>query len=710
MAQIKERANLVADEKRISILRQRCMERKSDAFRNIALPLANALQTSAHIESWQVRRGLCTRNILSSAVFEIDDLELLVGRLAPQPESLSEIDLEKARNFLQKYPQPGGQTGHCELFLEDIMRVGIDGVSRKIHDLMRHSKNQERDTYRSFLYALDGLSTMVRNAANCACESLPNQSPERQIELNAIVDSCNRIAHHPPESFRDAIQLLWLVLFGVQYGESVGLVGPGHLDRVLYPYFQRDIESGRLTRERALLLIESLYLLLNEFIPDGLAIPVMVGGRDSQGEDVTNELSYLCLEALRRTKLIYPTVGICWHEGTPNDLVMLAIDLIVRGYPNPAFFGDDIIQTGLKNLGVPPAEACNYINSTCVEITPVGASNVWVASTYYNLCGILLEHIKTQLDEPAGTFENFKHGFRKRLFEQIENEVAGQNRCRLERQQYGRKPLQSVFTRDCIARGKDIDDGGAIYNWVECSFVGLANLADSLHTINEEIFARKNMSFAEMHAILERNFEGYEKVRRRFLNGYPKYGQGNKAVDALIAETVDAISAECKRFKMAPDDSHYVPGAFVWIMHEQLGRRTGATPDGRKAGFPFADGAGPAQGRESQGPTTAILSTTSWKHHPFIGGIAFNMKFNTSIFNSPASIARLRDLIITFLRRGGFEVQINVVDAGTLRKARKNPEQYHDLVVRIGGYTDFYTRLSTEMQEEILLRTEYDKI
>jgi formate C-acetyltransferase len=161
---------------------------------------------------------------------------------------------------------------------------------------------------------------------------------------------------------------------------------------------------------------------------------------------------------------------------------------------------------------------------------------------------------------------------------------------------------------------------------------------------------------------------------------------------------------------MEPDGSPFVPGAFAWTMHEFLGRQCGVTPDGRRAGTPFADGCGPAQGRESRGPTAAILSTTSWDHAPMIGGLAYNMKFSGGLFAGPESLARLRDLVLTFLRRGGFETQINVVSRETLARARTHPDEYRDLVVRIGGYTDYFTRLSPEMQDELMLRTEYAEV
>jgi formate C-acetyltransferase len=167
------------------------------------------------------------------------------------------------------------------------------------------------------------------------------------------------------------------------------------------------------------------------------------------------------------------------------------------------------------------------------------------------------------------------------------------------------------------------------------------------------------------------------------------------------------VADTCATFTVDPDDSPYVPGAFAWVMHERLGRETGATPDGRRAGFPFADGCGPAQGRESHGPTAAVLSVTSWDHSPMVGGLAYNLKFNGALFRSPEGFEGLKTLLLTFLRRGGFEAQVNVMDNEVLKKAQAHPEAYRDLVVRIGGYCDYFTRLSPEMQDELILRTEF---
>ena len=697
-------------------LRQRCLQRKPyhipmDGDPRIA---ARSLAASRGIPSWTLRRGLLSRDLLRGMPLEVDDLELLAGRLAAdRPEWQAEREQALAE-LREKEPHlyTPGQTGHCQLDFSRLFALGIDGLKADLQARKAQTSGKTAEVYQSFWDALDGLSSMIENAGRTAEAARAGASARRAAELERMAAACRSTAHLPPDSFFEALQLLWLVILGTTFADRAWLISPGRLDRVLWPYYQADIEAGRMTPGEALVLIEALYLLLNENIPDGLAIAVMAGGRDSQGNDTTNPLSYLCLEALRRTRLVYPTVGICWHPETPRDLSELAVELITRGCPNPAFFGDETIQSGLKQYGVPPDEACEYINSTCVEITPCGSSNVWVASPYFSTPQILLDEIAAHVEAGTqpDTFDEFLAGFRARLAREIAAAAAAENQNREQRREFGGKPLQSVFTRDCIERGRDIDDGGARYNWVECSFVGLANLADSLHVLRGEVFEKRRLTLSQMHGLLRSNFEGNENERLRFLNGYPKYGNACPAVDELVGRVVEFARAECAKQRMEPDGSPFVPGAFCWIMHEMLGRACGATPDGRRAGFPFADGCGPAQGRERGGPTQAVLSVTSWDASPLIGGAAFNLKFGASLFNSAGPVERLRDLIFTFLSLGGFETQVNVVDASVLKDAQANPEAYRDLVVRIGGYTDYFTRLSPQMQAEVILRTEYGSL
>ncbi|MBN2449966.1 MAG: hypothetical protein JXR77_06235 [Lentisphaeria bacterium] len=695
------------DDGRIRTLRERCFARKGLAWRDTSAAAVVALRSTEAIPSWQTRKGVVVRERLGALRFALDDAELLAGRLAPAGPGERE-EAAGAAKALRGYPAAGGQTGHCELDRSRIFRHGIDGMLAELATRLQDASGTAAAALDSFRQALLGLSEMIEHAALTAEALQEGADPERCRELEQIAISCRRVAHGPPATFRDAVQLLWLMDLAVMLGEQVSLVVPGHLDRTLWPFYARDRAAGRLEDPEALALLECLYILVNEAIPDGLAMSVMVGGRDPAGADVTNPLSFLCLEALRRTRMIYPTVGICWHEGTPRELTDLGVELIGLGIPNVAFFGDATIQKGLRGLGLPEVESCGYINSTCVEITPVGASNAWVASPYFSTPGILLDEVAAQAASarPAADFPAFLDAYRARLGERIAGAAAEQNRLREVRRLQGRKPLQSVFTRDCIERARDIDDGGARCNWVECSFVGLANLVDSLHVIRSEVFGQALLSFSDLQRVLEADFVGFEAVHHRFL-AYPKYGNADAAVDGLFDDIIRFAAAECRRQRMAPDGSAFVPGAFCWVMHERLGSTCGATPDGRRAGTAFADGCGPAQGREHRGPTAAILSTTAWDHSPLIGGAAYNMKFPAALFRERTSREGLRDLLLTFLRRGGFETQINVVDAETLRAARREPERHRDLVVRIGGYTDYFVRLSAGMQDEVIRRTEF---
>lgn len=695
---------------RIQRIRSRIPARKRKMITWTGDPrlILKSLENSSHISSRQIRRGMLTLDLLSKIPLEIDADELLAGRLAAENDSAARVAAEKVLN--QKFSDffTPGITGHCELDYSRLFHRGIVGLRGEIQQLADESEDEAQAAYVSFDLALEGLSELALNAARTAVQAQNHATRTRQAELKEIADSCTRISQHPPQTFRDALQLHWFTILATGFAEHATLVSPGHLDRTLYPFFVADLQAGRITRTDALLLLELLYLLINDYIPDGLAISVMVSGHDGSGEDVTNDLSYLCLEALWRTKLVYPTVGVCWHAQTPNDLTQLAVELIAAGYPNPAFFGDETIQQGLRVYGV--SESWAYVNSTCVEITPCGASNVWVASPYIPLAKILLDEIENQVQ--TGTvkenFPDFWRAYCRRLAQHIEQAVSNENRSRRARQQFGGKPLQSVLTRDCISRGRDIDNGGARFNWVECSFVGIANLVDSLFAVEHAVFGEKRLALPALHELLQNNFANNEAERIRFLNAYPKYGNGNPVVDQRVTEIVGFVKNECVRHKIYPDNSHFIPGAFCWIMHEQLGRECGATPDGRLAGFPFADGCGGAQGREKRGPTAAIASVTSWNAAPLIGGAAFNMKFNANLFKSPESVHRLRDLILTFLKRGGFEIQVNVLQPETLQKAIAHPEAYADLVVRIGGYTDYFTRLSPQMQQELLLRTFYE--
>ena len=671
---------------------------KVQAHQNQGLPfhpcdpviLCDRLKQCPKDASLAIQWAYNAKGRLDGMRFETEEDEPLVGRLRlsqnPPEEQEKALQWLKNESPLRNRPSPG-QSGHCELYYDRIFEVGVDGLLEDVHQASLKATNEQKDTYESFTIALKAFSDMMNRAA----EDAGNE---------AAAERCRHVAHKPPRTFWEAVQLLWFVDVGVEIGDDSSLINPGRLDRRLIRFYERDLMEQRITYRDAVEAFALIYLYLNHTTPSGLAFGVMLDG------GTVNDLSYASIDAVRLCRLVYPSVGVCANEKTPHSLKRLAIDVIAEGYPNPSFFNDAVIRKGLEYYGVPENIRGNYINSTCVEITPCGYSNVWVASPYYNLSQMLLENLETE----AADFDAFMENYHKILAAHVKNGAADQKRDRETRIANRRRPLQSVFTNDCISRGRDIENGGARYNWIECSFVGLANLVDSLVVIREEIFKQKNLTQSQLLEILKDDFKSRPELRQKFLKSYPKYGQDNQDVDSLIPIIVGFIREEISKYRMPPDDALYIPGTFCWVMHQRLGEQTGSTPDGRVAGFPFADGAGPAQGREKLGPSAAVKSVCSWEHYPLVGGSAFNMKYSKELLATDDAREKLLALVNAFIKGGGFQTQINVTDNETLKKAIAHPDEYADLVVRIGGYTDYFVRLSPGMQQEILLRTQYTNI
>ena len=687
-------------------------------------------------EPWTVvRRARETAAILRGMTPVIDENELLVGKPCARPLTEDEeAEMARYREFsAPARPQVQGQRAHMAIDYEALLRLGVDGLRRQISvfrtrlDRAR-PEDLERDAfYRACLITLDALVDCAHNYADLA-EALARQAPDerRETELLRIAAHCRRVPEFPARDFREALQSIHFVTFCLCAGQQMLLFQLGRPDRYLLPLYRRDVAAGRLTPEEALEWIDCLALLLSEYTPRGLAVGWMVGGRDAAGTDVCNELTTVCLQSIAHTRLSYPGIGLCWTPDTPREVMELAAELLAEGCSHPALFNDDVIAAGMLQAGVAPAEAPLYQHSTCVEITPIASSNVYVASPYVNLLQLLHDllgvqpvdgapplsppptygrmHGGEEKDVPA-SFDALRAAYRDRLSGAIRQAVIDQNTQQATRRDNGGFPLLSCFVNDCLARGVDIDHGGARHNWIEPNFVGLSNLVDSLAAIRQFVYEEKRVGMDELVRAMRDDFEGREDLRLMLLHRAPKYGNDDPAVDAIATEVATFIRDEVSRYTTTLGGP-FLSGFFCWIKHVDLGRATAASADGRRAGFPLAAGSGPAQGRERLGPTAAVLSSTTWDHAPHLGGIAVNLKFSRPR-DASAFRARLLDVVETYLQRGGFEVQVNVVDRETLLAAREHPEQYRDLVVRIGGYSDYFVGLSEEMQAEIILRTEH---
>ena len=676
-------------------------------------------------EPWTIlRRAQESVSILNGMTPAIDDDELIVGKyFLRNLTSQEQAELDHFRENIDPYRViEDGQCAHMAIDFEKLLREGVSGIRKEINayrkDLvLTNAEDYEKDVfYRASLMNLDALVNAAHHYAALAEQQSLTASPDRRDELLRIAEICRHVPEYPARSFYEAIQCVHFVNFAICAAHQMSLMQYGHPDRYLLPFYEQDLSEGRITRAEAQELIDCLSVILSEYTPQHLAIGWMLGGRDETGQVVANDLTEMFLISLKHVPLAYPCTGLAWTEDTPIHIKELAADLLSHGLSHPAIFNDQVITKGLIDLGLEPHEACAYQQSTCVEITPCASSNVYVASPYINLPQILqdilgvpplegenyldLEHINY-----PDSFETLMHAYHERLEAVIAGAVIEQNAIQMTRRYNGGKSLLSCFVNDCLAKGKDIDHGGARYNWIEPSFVGLANTVDALHVIRQVVYQQKQVELPTLADALRTNFVQCEGLRCQLEQRVDKYGNDQDAVDEL-AQTITGWVGELTSQHRGYLGGNYVSGFFCWIMHERLGAQTAATPDGRKAGFPLGDGSGPAQGRERQGPTAAILSTTKWDHQSHIGGIALNLKF-TQPQDRDAFNTQLAFLIDTYVQRGGFEIQVNVVDREKLKDAQLHPERYQDLVVRIGGYSDYFVRLSPEMQAEVLLRTSH---
>ena len=667
---------------------------ESSAARRYALAFADAF------ERWQV---------------SIAPGELIVGK----PTDVPLTEEERAEwALLEKYAVgelhvPVGQDSHMAVDYDRLLTLGTSGVRTLIDEKIAAlpagdpESVKKADWYRACQICLTAVERLSERYADRAAElAAAETDPVQKTEYEKIAGICRRVPKNPPSSFHEAVQAASFMTYAL----SVKPLRPsmlqyqlGRPDRYLYPFYRADMESGMLTEDFAQTLIDCLCIQINRRVPHGLSCGYMVGGRAPDGTVVSNAITRMCMNAVGQVRLVYPSVGLCHCADTPKEDLHLACSLLAKGHSHPAVFNDDVISAGLRHYGLSPEEACAYIHSTCVEITPCSSSNVWVASPYMNLPGELLEVLN------AGDYADMDALYRAytaHIARKIRANCDYQILCRYERAKYCLDPLLSCFVKDCLEDGTDIEEGGARYNWIMPSFVGLANAADGLAAIRKLVFEDGYVTLTEYKNALQENFAAHPALYAR-IRELPGYGNNNAAEgnpEWYVKTLSGWLADECACYRVPCSGGRLIPSLFCWIMHDRFGQDTGATPDGRLAGFPLGDGSGPAQGREMEGPTASLLSSTCWDHTRFIGGIAVNMKFSSSLLGDH-SADMLAALIGIYLERGGFEIQINVTDNRILEDARLHPENYRDLVVRIGGYSDYFTRLSPTMQEEVIRRT-----
>jgi len=557
---------------------------------------------------------------------------------------------------------------------------------------------------------------------------------KRKKELEQIAEVCSHVPAHAPRNFWEALQMYWFVHLGVTLELNTwDSFNPGRLDLNLYPFYKRDIEEGRLTREQAKELLECFWIKFNnQPAPPKVKITKEqsatyqdfsthnLGGVDRYGYDAVNELSYLALEAEGELRLMQPNTCIQISSKNPDKFLKRALEIIKTGHPKPAIFNTDIIIQEQLRQGKSMEEARLGGPSGCVTISAFGKETT-VLTGYMNWVKIFEITLNNGVDPMTGqkigietgdptefeSFEELMEAYKKQLKYFVDLKVKGNNIVERLYARYMPAPFLSILIDDCIEKGKDYHNGGARYNTSYIQGTGLGTLTDCMAAIKHHVFDKKDISLEELLEACKNNFEGkYEIIRQILLYKTPKYGNDDDYVDDIAKELVDAY-IEVLDGRPNTRGGKYRVNLLPTTVHIYFGRVCGATPNGRKAHEPLSEGISPSQGADVHGPTAVIKSVAKWDHAQ-TGGTLLNMKFSPQALKTEEDVEKLGHLIRTFFKLGGHHIQFNVVSADTLRDAQKHPEKYRNLLVRVAGYSDYFVSLSRELQCEIISRTEHE--
>jgi len=523
----------------------------------------------------------------------------------------------------------------------------------------------------------------------------------------------------------EAMQSFWFVHLAMhieQYGWSISA---GRFDQYMYPFYRRDIESGVLSKEQVWELLLNLWVKFMGNVGTQLKATTFqnltLGGQDEDGHDQSNELSSLCLDATVALRFNQPALSVRWHPNISPEFWEAVHRAISVGLGMPALFNDDVIIPALIAHGVSPEDAVGYGIVGCVEASIPGKEQGVTAGGHINVAKALELAFNDgrsmitgkQIGIRAGNPREFRSF--EELWQAYTTQVeylAGLNILAThiagEHQKLnGHCPLMSSLLDDCLTNRRDLVFGGTRYNLPGIAIYGPSNVYDGLMAIRRCVCAEKLLSWVELHQALLDDFQGHEAVRQMLAHSSPRFGNGIEAVDEL-ANQVNAVHADFCWKQVDSRNGRYTCGVWPVNGHVSAGHWTAATPDGRHKGAPLVDGVGACQGADRNGPTALLQSVArlnNIEHWP--AGNTCNIKFSQSSISSFDGISRLGDLTTTFMKLGGQELQINVVDAATLRAAKANPQLYQDLIVRVAGYSAYFTQLSSDVQDEIIMRNEH---
>ncbi len=620
-----------------------------------------------------------------------------------------------------------------------LMKKGFGGIARAAQEKAETLDAADPDSYdkirflESVVIVCEAAKTLADRYAGEAELLAETSTPERSRELREIAEVCRWVGENPPRTFREALQMIWFTQVLLLLEENAPSYSPGRMDQYLYPLYAADVERGRLTPEEALELLECLWIktagmtwILNENASKYFAgyIPfqnINVGGRTPTGDDATNELSYMMVQASMNTRLHQPSLSAFIHDGTPDEFLRHICKLIRLGTGFPALHSESATIDMMRRKGIPPAEEMEYCMVGCVEPNIHGKMSQWSDGGHYNFGAAVqfaLDNGRNWADgrflgAPTGdatrfaTFEEFKDAVKQQLRHFIRHIAIANLVAQKGHAIFLPKPLSSALVEGCVESATDIMHGGAKYN-AGPAFIGtgVADLVDSLAAVRRLVYEEGAVSMADLIAALQSDFAVDEGLRQMLINRAPKYGNDMPEVDELATEFTDFVADEVESYK-GLFGCATINGLYPVSSHVPHGKVVAALPSGRHAWTPLADGCSPFHGYDKRGPTASITSVAAIHHSRHTAGTLLNMKLNPELVKDDRGLDNLAALVRTLFDLGGYHIQFNVVTTATLRAAQENPDQYQGLIVRVAGYSAYFADLCREMQDDIIARTEH---
>ncbi len=576
-----------------------------------------------------------------------------------------------------------------------------------IADPEAYAKSEELQAMRLCCQALVRNARRHAEKARQLAETETNS--QRRQELLQIAEVCEWVPAHAPRNFWEALQAYWFVHLGVTTELNTwDAFNPGRLDQHLLPFYQQGLADGSLSRLSAEELLQCFWIKFNnQPAPPKVGVTaqesgtytdfalINTGGVKKDGSDAVNEVTYLLLDVIEGMRLLQPSSCLQLSKKNPDRFLKRAARIIRTGFGQPSIFNTDVIVQELVRQGKSVEDARCGGASGCVEVGAFG-KEAYILTGYLNLVKILELALHDGLDPRTGlqlgprtgspeTFQDFDalfEAFEKQLEYFVNVKIRGNQVIERLYAAYMPAPLLSVLTDDCIARGVDYHSGGARYNTTYIQGVGLGSLTDALTALRCHVYDRKDLALSELLKALESDFAGQEALRLKLLNATPKYGNDDDYADEVMRRIFEAYFKAIDGRKNTRGGEYHI-NLLPTTVHVYFGSVTGATPDGRRAGWPLSEGISPVQGCDRRGPT-AVVRSASKMDHARTGGTLLNQKLSPALLQSDGDIERFVGLVRGYFKLDGHHIQFNVVDAGTLRKAQQNPEQHRNLIVARG--------------------------